>query len=451
MRAAEARIAYPFDGDRPITGMELDDHAEELASDLGVDSEEVRADLENLVSYSVPVEEAKQSLRRKYGDGGGGGDASPSAVDVGDVTTTDGNVTVTGVVLSVGTRSIRYQGDDIVIREGELADETGRIDYTAWDDFGLEPGDTVTVGNAGVREWEGEPELNLGDGTTVTLAQESIDVDATVGGERDLVDLAAGDRGRTVEVRVLEAEERTIDGRDGETEILDGVIADGTARLPLTDWDPHPEIREGESVRLEDVYVREFRGVPGVNVTEFSTVTALDREVTVAEGAPRMSVAAALDTGGVYDVEVTGNVVAVRDGSGLIERCPECGRVVQNDQCRTHGPVEGEDDLRVKAVVDDGTGTVTAVLDRDLTERVYGDDLATALEAARDAMDRSVVADDIRVALVGREVRVRGHLSIDEYGANVDADEFEETTDDPGERARELLAAVGVGDGEVAE
>ncbi len=425
--------------------MEIDDHAEELASDLGVDKAEVRADLENLVSYSVPVEEAKQSLRRKYGDdGGSGGDATPTSVDIGDITTEDGNVTVTGVVLTVGTRSIRYQGDDIVIREGEIADGTGRVDYTAWDDFGLEPGDTVTIGNAGVREWEGQPELNLGDGTTVTLANESVDVDARVGGERDLIDLDAGDRGRTVEVRVVEREQRTIDGRDGETEILDGVVADGTARLPLTDWDPHPEVHEGHSVRLEDVYVREFRGVPGVNVTEFSEVTALDRDVEVAEGAPELSVAEALETGGIYDVTVTGNVVAVRDGSGLIERCPECNRVVQNDQCRTHGPVDGEDDLRVKAVVDDGTATVTAVLDRELTEQVYGAGLDAALDAARDAMDRSVVADDIREAVVGREVRVRGHLSIDEYGANLDASEFGETDDDPADRARALLDTVEV-------
>ena len=49
--------------------MELDDHAEALASDLGVDKEEVKSDLENLVSYSVPMDEAKQSLRRKYVDG----------------------------------------------------------------------------------------------------------------------------------------------------------------------------------------------------------------------------------------------------------------------------------------------------------------------------------------------------------------------------------------------
>ncbi|WP_435063056.1 Single-stranded DNA binding protein [Halobaculum sp. EA56] len=420
--------------------MDIDAHAEELASALGEDKAEVKRDLENLLEYSVPIDEAKQSVRRKYG-GAGGGDASPSAVDVADVTPESGNVTVTARVLTVGKRSIRYQGDDTVIREGELADGTGRISYTAWQDFGFEPGDTVTVGNAGVREWDGEPELNIGESSSVAMEEEPLEVPYEVGGERDLVDLSAGDRGRTVEAKVLELEQRTIDGRDGETTIHSGVIGDETARLPFTDWQAREEVVEGAELRMEDVYVREFRGVPSVNLTEFTEVSPASVEVS--DEAPRVSIDEAVSSGGMYDVEVLGNVLEVRDGSGLIERCPECGRLVQNGQCRSHGQVVPEDDLRVKAILDDGTATVTAILDRDLTEEVYGGTLQDALEAARDAMSREVVSDDIAETLVGREYRVRGHLSVDEYGANLDATEFEATGDDPAERARDLLAEVG--------
>lgn len=419
--------------------MDVDSHAEELASDLGVDKQEVRDDLENLLEYSVPIDEAKQSVRRKHG-GGGGGDASPSALDVADVAPDAGNVTVTGRVLSVGTRTIRYDGEESTIREGELADDTGKISYTAWQDFGFEPGDTVSVGNAGVREWEGEPELNLGESTTVALESDPVEVPYPVGGDRDLIELEPGDRGRNVEATVLELEERTIDGRDGETEILSGVLADETARLPFTDWQPRPEVAEGAQLRLEDVYVREFRGVPSVNLTEFTTVAPAD--VTVSDEAPRLSVREAVDTGGMYDVTVVGNVLEVRDGSGLIQRCPECGRLVQNDQCRSHGQVDPEDDLRVKAIVDDGTDTVTAILGTELTKEIYGGTLADALDAARDAMDREVVADEIAADLEGREFRVRGHLSVDDYGANLDASQFAVADEPPAERARALLAAV---------
>ena len=420
--------------------MDIDTHAEELASALGEDKEEVKRDLENLLEYSVPIDEAKQSVRRKYG-GGGGGDASPSAVDIADVSPESGNVTVTARVLTVGRRSIRYQGDDTVIREGELVDETGTISYTAWQDFGFEPGDTVTIGNASVREWEGEPELNLGESSSVAMEGEPLDVPYEVGGDRDLVELSAGDRGRTVEAKVLELEQRTIDGRDGETTIHSGVIGDETARLPFTDWQAREEVVEGAELRMEDVYVREFRGVPSVNLTEFTEVSPASVEVS--DAAPRVSIGEAVTSGGMYDVEVFGNVLEVRDGSGLIERCPECGRLVQNGQCRSHGQVDPEDDLRIKAILDDGTATVTAILDRDLTEEIYGGTLEDALEAARDAMSREVVSDDIAETLVGREYRVRGHLSVDEYGANLDATEFAPNDDDPAARAADLLSEVG--------
>ncbi|MFB6070585.1 MAG: Single-stranded DNA binding protein [Halanaeroarchaeum sp.] len=421
--------------------MELESHAEELASDLGIDKAEVIDDLENLVAYSVPVDEAKQSLRRKYGDGSDDAGA-PTATKVANVSPDAGSATVTVRVLTVGKRRIRYQDEDHVIREGEVADETGRIAYTAWDDFDVEPGDTVTVGNASVREWDGEPELNVGENTSVETVTESVEVDLEVGGESRLADLSPGDRGRTVEVEVVDVESRTIDGRDGETDILSGVLADGSGRLPFTDWDPHDAVEEGATLRLEDVYVREFRGVPSVNVSEFTTVSPLEESIDVG-GPTEVSIREAVGRGGVYDVRLTGNVIEIREGSGLIQRCPECGRVVQKGQCRTHGEVEGVDDLRVKAILDDGTGTVTVVLDDDITEAVYGGDVDDAREQARDAMDQSVVAETIADRIVGREYRVRGHLSVDEYGANLEATAFDRADDDPAERAAAFLAEVG--------
>jgi replication factor A1 len=422
--------------------MELEDHAEELASDLGVDKEEVRDDLDNLLSYSVPVEEAKQSLRRKYGDGTESTSDSVATRTVEEIQTSDSNVSVTVRVLSVGKRSIQYNGEESIIFEGELADDSGKISYTSWEDFGLEAGETLTIGNAGVREWDDRPELNLGESTTIEREESTLDVPYDVGGDATLAELTPGDRGINVEVQILDCESKTIDGRNGETEILSGELADETGKLPFTDWEPRPEIEAGASVRIDDSFIREFRGVPSVNISEFSTVTTLDRSVNISESAPRHSIQEAIDHGGLYDVELVGNVVAVRDGSGLIERCPECGRVTQNGECRSHGAVDGEDDLRTKAILDDGTGTVTVVLDDDLTAEIYGGGLEDAREHARDEMDREVVAAEIADAVVGREYRVRGSLTVDDFGANLEAAEFVEHTEDPKARANRLLSEV---------
>lgn len=420
--------------------MELENHAEDLASDLGADKEEVKADLENLLSYSVPVDEAKQSLRRKYGDGSESTGVSRKNIE--EISTGDSNVATTVRVLSVGKRSIQYNGDNHVIFEGELADETGKISYTSWEDFGLEAGETIQIGNAGVREWDDRPELNLGESTEIDRVDTELSVPFDIGGDSTLAKLEPGDRGVNVEVTVLEVESKTINGRDGETEILSGEVGDETGRLPFTDWEPRAAIEEGVSLRIENAFIREFRGVPSVNVSEFSTVSKLGRTVEVATSATRHSIREAIDAGGMYDVELVGSIVDIRDGSGLIERCPECGRVTQNGQCRSHGEVDGEDDLRTKAILDDGTGTVTVVLDDELTAKVYGGDLTDAMEHARDAMDREVVAERIASKVVGREFRVRGSLTIDDYGANLDASSFAEHNEPPATQAREFLSEV---------
>lgn len=423
--------------------MTIDEHAEELASDLGVDKAEVKRDLSNLVEYSVPIEEAKRSLRRKYSESEPASSDTPAAepTPLAELEPDQDNVTVTAKILTVGKRPIRYRGEDQVILEGELADESGTVSYTAWEDFDLVPGDTITIRNAGVREWEGKAELNFGASATLEAADVELDIDARVGGSRVLDELERGDRGVTLEVRVAEVEEKTISGRDGDTEIRSGVLADQSARLPFTDWEPRETLSEGASVRIENAYVREFRGVPSVNLSEFSRVERLDDPVSPGEPTT-LRIGQAIDRGGAYDVALIGNVIEIRDGSGLIERCPECGRVTDGGTCRTHGDVDGDPDLRVKAVLDDGTGAVTAVLDRDLTAELYGGDIDDAREAARDAMDSSVVADVIRDEILGREYRAVGHLSVDDYGATLEVTTFEPSTTDPSEHARDVLEAA---------
>jgi Single-stranded DNA-binding replication protein A (RPA), large (70 kD) subunit and related ssDNA-binding proteins len=419
--------------------MNIDEEAKELASALGRDAEDIKAELEDLVAYSVPIEEAKQSIRRKYTDTGA---APPESKDIAAITMSDSSVNVTARVLTAGKRRIQYQGDEQVIIEGRLADETSDISYTAWEDFGFTAGDSITVGNAGVREWEDNPELNLNQSSSVMLEDDLVDVPYNIGGESDIVDLQPGNRGRIIAGRILEAQSRTIDGRDGETMIRSGVIGDESGRLPFTDWQARERIAEGRSVRFEDVYIREFRGVPQINLSEFTAVESLDRDVAVNDEPERMSIDDAITAGGAFDIEIVGNVLEIREGSGLIERCPECGRVLQNNECRAHGPVDGEDDMRVKAIVDDGTGAVTAILDRSLTSTLYGGSMEDAKSAARDAMNKAVVADTIRERVVGREYCLRGNISVDEYGASAEAKEFSPTEGTADERAARLIEEV---------
>ncbi|PSG96928.1 hypothetical protein BRD56_08215, partial [Thermoplasmatales archaeon SW_10_69_26] len=88
---------------------------------------------------------------------------STSDADVGDLEAGMSAVSVTGRVLSKDSREVTVRGDPQTLWEGEIADESGRIPYTAWEDFDFAEGDILTIDNAYVRSFRGLPQLNFGD------------------------------------------------------------------------------------------------------------------------------------------------------------------------------------------------------------------------------------------------------------------------------------------------
>ena len=91
-------------------------------------------------------------------------------------------------------------------------------------------------------------------------------------------------------------------------------------------------------------------------------------------------------------------------------------------RCSEHGEVEGEFDLRVKGVIDDGTRVHETIFNQEMTEELTGISLDEAKERAMDALDTSVVADDVREMVLGKYYRIEGP-TLDRY---VLANEFEQ-------------------------
>ena len=125
--------------------------------------------------------------------------------------------------------------------------------------------------------------------------------------------------------------------------------------------------------------------------------------------------------------EVEGALVDIQSGSGLIKRCPEedCTRVLQNGRCSEHGEVEGEFDLRIKGVLDDGDEVTEIIFDQDATEELTDITLEEAKEMAMDALDTEVVADEMSEGILGYYYRVTGPT----FGRYVLVNEQERLTD----------------------
>lgn len=192
-----------------------------------------------------------------------------------------------------------------------------------------------------------------------------------------------------------------------------GLLGDETGTIKFTKWAKSdlPELTEGRVYRLGNVVTDEYQGQYSVKLNRTTTIEEVDQEIEVGDNS----------------TEAEGALVDIQSGSGLIKRCPEedCTRVLQNGRCSEHGEVEGEFDLRIKGVIDDGDTVQEVIFDQEATEQVADIPLSEAQEMAMDALDTSVVADAVRDATLGRYYRVQGP----EMGRYLLVDEFERLTD----------------------
>ncbi|MDY6818630.1 MAG: replication factor A [Halobacteriales archaeon] len=176
-----------------------------------------------------------------------------------------------------------------------------------------------------------------------------------------------------------------------------GLLGDETGTIKFTKWAKSdlPALEEGAVYRLGNVVTDEYEGRYSVKLNRTTTIEELDTDIKEI---------------GDNSAEIEGALVAIQSGSGLIKRCPEedCTRVLQNGRCSEHGEVDGEFDLRIKGVIDDGTDVYEVIFDQAATEELTGIDLEEAKDMAMDALDTSVVADEMRTTTLGRYYRVEG-------------------------------------------
>ena len=132
----------------------------------------------------------------------------------------------------------------------------------------------------------------------------------------------------------------------------------------------------------------------------------------------------------------------VREGSGLITRCPECKRALQKGTCKVHGRVEGYPDLRIKAILDDGSGAVGVVMNRELTEKLTDTTLDEGMRKAKETMNFDIVKDELDERLTLKVLTVTGAVTADTYGLSMIAKEAELTTPDVKQEAEKLLVEL---------
>jgi len=426
-------------------------HVEEINRALGgkLSDEEIAEELQKYVDvYHLSIPMAKKTIIKKHG-----GDVSAFSPGfqrkLAELKPNEPNVDFLAKVLSANSKEVQAKGEKKNITFGFIGDDSTTLPYTAWEEgLGLQKGDVISVRGAYTREYQGRVQVNFGNRVTIKKEDPSVmgEVQIAQGPPKasEIGGLREGMGFVEVKGRVLAVDKREVTAQGETKTIFSGIIADETGKVQYTAWSDF-KLKEGEVIKISRATVKSWRGIPQLNFDDRAEVMRVLEKFPSAEELQRSRasmISEIASKGGAMDATVRGVLLEVRDGSGLIMRCPECRRALQKGTCKVHGRVEGYPDLRIKAILDDGSGAVSIVIGRELTEKMLETTLDEAMQKAKQAMNFDVVRDMMDEKLALKVVSATGSVTADAYGLSMIVKDAELAAVDARQEAERLLVEL---------
>jgi len=339
----------------------------------------------------------------------------------------DGVVIVARVV-TASRREItrRSDGGRRPVLSGLLSDGSATVRFTWWDPpaADIDRGTVLRAGPVSVKEYNGRVELAFSWRTRVEPAAEA-ELPAIAADTlplRPVAELRPPDEGFRLEVRVARVRPKSVTVGQERREIREGIVGDASGTLAFTAWTDFG-LKEGEAIRVTGAYARAFRNRPQLVLDERATVERIPDAslppVDVLLPAGPVTLARLEASRGAELASVEGIAIALLPPSGLVYRCPTCGRSVSSGLCRVHGTVAAAPDLRARVVLDDGSASATLNLDRAQTEALWGRTLGGALDRLRETPDPTLLEEELFTAVFGRRLAVSGRATVDDFGLTI--------------------------------
>jgi replication factor A1 len=427
-------------------------HIEEIARALGnkLSEEQIAEELQKYVDvYRLSIPMAKRTIVKKYG-GDMTGFSPGFQRKLAELRPNEPNVDFVAKVLSANAKEITAKGEKKQIIFGFLGDDTTTLPYTAWEveDLELSKGDVISVKGAYTREYQGRVQINFGNRVSIKKEDQSTigDIQIAQGPPKvvGIGELREAMGYVEVKGRILSLEPREVTVQGEAKRIFSGVLADETGKVQFTAWSDF-KLKQGEVVKISRGTVKAWRGIPQLSFDDRAEVIKVKEKFPSVEELQKTGVqmiAEVAARGGAVDATVRGVLIEIREGSGLIMRCPECKRALQKGICKLHGRVEGYPDLRVKAILDDGSGAVGVVMSRELTEKLLDITLDESMQKAKEKMSSDIVKDEMDELLTLKVVTVSGPIIADQYGLSMIAKEAQLSTQDVKQEAEKLLVEL---------
>ena len=385
----------------------------------------------------------------------GGGSAPPTSNDpmtIARASEVEGFVNIVGRVISAKPDVIvRKDGSgELNVVRGRISDSSGSIGFLSWKEFEHEEGALVKIVGASVRKFRDTPEIQINDGTVIETYRDTSFPEVAELTESEKVsisDLRDGMRDVSITLQVENWNQRTFETKDGDSRVVrSGDIMDPTGRCRLTAWcefDPKP----GDIIRIDGGRVQSWQGSPDLVIDNLDQVEILTETPWEKIDPDNHWVDVDLDSlrkgGSRRGICTTGVIVAIMPGSGIIERCPECRTILRDGSCPEHGPQIGEEDLRLRFVLDSGVSNANLYMAREASESFLGMSM-DEVKCEISSIGNEAFVSNLRGRVLSRKVVVHGRCVVDDRGAMVFADRMEVMEPKPAEEAEEVMQRWGV-------
>ena len=370
----------------------------------------------------------------------------------------EGNYTIVGRLLASRPDVIhRKDGSgSIDVVRGRIADESGAIGFLSWESFGHEIGSLLKLENAQVKVFRNTPEINIGASTKIEIYHDSnfaTSDDLIARSVSKIEDLRDGSRDVEIVVQIQKMIRRDFKTKDGEEKsVWSGDIADPTGKCRCSIWQDPPFDYEDTpiTVRLKGVRVRAWQGIPDITVDDVSQIEVLagapwGDDVDLADNVVDVPLSELTSGASRVGISTKGHLISIKEDSGVIYRCTECRRVLRDGECATHGAQEGNQDIRLRMVLDDTSSSLSLIVNKEGTESLTG---MTQEEIANFIQENGSMTfvQNMREKLLGCKLMANGRTIVDEQGAMLLSDRVEIIEVDSVMVAAELRARWGWSD-----
>ncbi|MGY5875089.1 MAG: OB-fold nucleic acid binding domain-containing protein [Candidatus Thorarchaeota archaeon] len=378
------------------------------------------------------------------------------------------DVDVEGKVVDIyEVRTFERDGKEGRVQNVQIADESGRIRLTFWNEDvdlikDLKQGDVILIRHGYVKDGQRGHEFHVGRRAEVEInpkksGLKDVDISDLAGpsegksaeslGKRPISELVGKMWDVDVEGKVVSIYEvRTFerDGKEGRVQNIQ--IADESSRIRVAFWnenvDSIKDLKEGDIILIKHGYVKDGQRGPEFHVgrraeVEINPKKSDLKDVDISELAEqgtrrygRVMIEDINEESENKSVEVSGIVVRVPQSSPVYLACPNCRKKIQIDDgkhlCSVCGAVEkAQPRMLYKVTIDDGSGSIRVTLFGEAGEKLLQMTAEEAQAFVEKSGDPKKPFDENGDKMLGRYIVVNGRVSKYKDSLDISASDLE--------------------------